>query len=407
LKKKNNQSKKKMSSICWTCDEVSTHKVWRDALGEYELTCDKCHKEQYPEDYCQTADCQNQVSTISQSEGDAPRHYCEKCYLEDQEDDCNCESDDEYSVTESGCDNINCGKPTIYQLVTDFNELTKKMRAIDDCDSDEWDDLRMERSSVSADISLAISRLPPPRQDLLDDQLAYQTELFNQIMTIPTAQKTIGKALDKVFAHPCAKMIDRVFTTYWHDYHVSGEMTMLKQFIGEEEYKGMLFNRLPLRMDDLIFKVAKTHPQLFTQYISKYAREFRSSGNPSDAHWKKVCEEVTKTKRGKIVKARAERLFSMLQGWHNGSYDRKGLFNPDMLINLYLENKYQSPIQSPWSYYRKNVLGLHWRGVIQDINERHWNRQTLEYPDEYWNAELEYMSAKNCRERYEEQKQSK
>ncbi len=37
--------------ICWTCDKVSTHKVWRDALGEYELTCNKCHREQYAEEY--------------------------------------------------------------------------------------------------------------------------------------------------------------------------------------------------------------------------------------------------------------------------------------------------------------------------------------------------------------------
>ena len=38
--------------LCWTCDEkVGTHKEFRDALGEEELTCDDCHREEYPEKY--------------------------------------------------------------------------------------------------------------------------------------------------------------------------------------------------------------------------------------------------------------------------------------------------------------------------------------------------------------------
>ena len=37
---------------CWTCVEnKATHKVWRDALDEYEYTCDVCHKNEYPESY--------------------------------------------------------------------------------------------------------------------------------------------------------------------------------------------------------------------------------------------------------------------------------------------------------------------------------------------------------------------
>ena len=37
---------------CWTCvKNKATHKVWRDALDEYEYTCDVCHKNEYPEDY--------------------------------------------------------------------------------------------------------------------------------------------------------------------------------------------------------------------------------------------------------------------------------------------------------------------------------------------------------------------
>ena len=36
---------------CYTCGNCATHKTWRDALDEYEWTCDKCHKEEYPEEY--------------------------------------------------------------------------------------------------------------------------------------------------------------------------------------------------------------------------------------------------------------------------------------------------------------------------------------------------------------------
>tara|TARA_R110001592_G_scaffold358192_1_gene662422 strand:- start:40 stop:639 length:600 start_codon:yes stop_codon:yes gene_type:complete len=37
---------------CWTCGDTDVkHKTYRDALGEYELTCDKCHRIEYPEEY--------------------------------------------------------------------------------------------------------------------------------------------------------------------------------------------------------------------------------------------------------------------------------------------------------------------------------------------------------------------
>ena len=41
---------------CWTCGthQQVLHREWRDALEEYELTCDACHKEEYPEQYLTT-----------------------------------------------------------------------------------------------------------------------------------------------------------------------------------------------------------------------------------------------------------------------------------------------------------------------------------------------------------------
>ena len=38
--------------MCWTCcEKPATHSTFRDALGEDELTCDKCHRKEYPEQY--------------------------------------------------------------------------------------------------------------------------------------------------------------------------------------------------------------------------------------------------------------------------------------------------------------------------------------------------------------------
>ena len=353
---------------------------------------------------CQTAGCENKVSTIGWSEGDAPRHYCEKCYLEDQEED-ECEEVSYYPVL-LDVDRRKQENKSIYQLAEDYNRVHAQWKNTE-IETDRWDDLNEERSIIASDLRCAIWDLPPPRQDLLDDQFAYQHELFKQVMTIRQAQKTIGREIDRVFAHPCAKMIDRVITQFWRDCHLQNGMNVIKQCCGEDEYKAMLFNRLPI-LSNWAIKVAQHNPYLFTKYISDWASnedywtDFagfpnRLIGNPSDAHYRRVCDRVTETKTGKVVKARAERLYKMIvKGEHNGSYDGFK-FNPDMCIKMFRENKYQSPVKrDPRIYFRKNVLGLHWRGVRRDLNEPHWNSQFLPYPDEYWYAELEYMDDLNC-----------
>ena len=43
---------KPVEQECWTCGDTDVkHKTYRDALGEYELTCNKCHRIEYPEEY--------------------------------------------------------------------------------------------------------------------------------------------------------------------------------------------------------------------------------------------------------------------------------------------------------------------------------------------------------------------
>ena len=42
----------KKTEECWTCGKKGRlHSTYRDALGEYELTCDDCHRNEYPEEY--------------------------------------------------------------------------------------------------------------------------------------------------------------------------------------------------------------------------------------------------------------------------------------------------------------------------------------------------------------------
>ena len=46
------QQKKEEEQKCWTCGDTDVkHKTYRDALDEYELTCNKCHRIEYPEEY--------------------------------------------------------------------------------------------------------------------------------------------------------------------------------------------------------------------------------------------------------------------------------------------------------------------------------------------------------------------
>ena len=41
-------------TMCWTCDKKpATKSEYRDALGENEMTCADCHREEYPEQYCE------------------------------------------------------------------------------------------------------------------------------------------------------------------------------------------------------------------------------------------------------------------------------------------------------------------------------------------------------------------
>jgi hypothetical protein len=96
------------TNACWTCGEnIYDHKVYRDALDETELTCDRCHREEYPEEYDCDDDCETEEDdvftckccgeeNIDNIDGvDCPRcdePVCDECMIAD-ENDGNCKTD--------------------------------------------------------------------------------------------------------------------------------------------------------------------------------------------------------------------------------------------------------------------------------------------------------------------------
>jgi len=101
------KKKKEEEQKCWTCDaSVATHKTYRDALGEFELTCDKCHREEYPEEY------EEEDKQCRDCEIEAKKH-CDECggYGSDDDDDEE-EEEEDYNTQTSPpyyCDG-GCGK---------------------------------------------------------------------------------------------------------------------------------------------------------------------------------------------------------------------------------------------------------------------------------------------------------
>ena len=94
--------KKSTEEVCWTCNKKpATKSEYRDSLGENEMTCADCHREEYPEQYeeeeCtvfKCIDCDNPAAINEYyPNGDYEGKYwtlCEECYRKDQE-----ESDEE------------------------------------------------------------------------------------------------------------------------------------------------------------------------------------------------------------------------------------------------------------------------------------------------------------------------
>ena len=89
--------------LCWSCDtRPSTHRTYRDALDDYELTCDECHKDQYPEEYEEEEKCNTCGKNIDDDDddkkcGEGCPEYDEgwkETHPEEEEDERYCDNDD-------------------------------------------------------------------------------------------------------------------------------------------------------------------------------------------------------------------------------------------------------------------------------------------------------------------------
>ena len=71
--------------LCWSCDtRPSTHRTYRDALDDYELTCDECHKDEYPEEYKVGFLCKNQdCSAVKTDEYNERCQICDGYFMDD------------------------------------------------------------------------------------------------------------------------------------------------------------------------------------------------------------------------------------------------------------------------------------------------------------------------------------
>ena len=72
LTKVHNELKSKLLPECWTCGKPGEHQEWRDALNQYEITCDECHRNEYPEQYDSSDDDEPQM-TMDQDLEDLPQ----------------------------------------------------------------------------------------------------------------------------------------------------------------------------------------------------------------------------------------------------------------------------------------------------------------------------------------------
>ena len=58
--------KKSTEEVCWTCNKKpATKSEYRDSLGENEMTCADCHRQEYPEQYEDEELCKNCDATYT------------------------------------------------------------------------------------------------------------------------------------------------------------------------------------------------------------------------------------------------------------------------------------------------------------------------------------------------------
>ncbi len=159
--------------------------------------------------------------------------------------------------------------------------------------------------------------LPPPPLDMIEEaekeNEKYIHELFAQCQTIPAFNKYVDPVLGKAFAHPVAKIMDKLIGEYWDKHCVKLELKMI-----EKQYQKLLDGTLEEYMSAKSVKrqYEKRHEWYYRtilgckNYYYDDAWYFtpsdlcRKTRNGKEKQIQKIAEQVTCYKTGKRVKTR-------------------------------------------------------------------------------------------------------
>tara|TARA_R110000744_G_C19287656_1_gene554322 strand:+ start:514 stop:1257 length:744 start_codon:yes stop_codon:yes gene_type:complete len=109
---------------CWTCEvKDATHKTFRDTLKKYELTCDDCHRKEYPEEYEEVEDknlpelsccrCFKEIKRDSEEHDETHINENQELICPDCMNGCDCES----CLNEEDEDSISFHIPDINKII--------------------------------------------------------------------------------------------------------------------------------------------------------------------------------------------------------------------------------------------------------------------------------------------------
>jgi len=216
--------------------------------------------------------------------------------------------------------------------------------------------------------------LPPPPLDMIEeaekDNEKYIHELFNRCQTIPAFNKYVDPVLNKAFAHPVAKIMDKLIGEYWGHFAVKAELKEI-----EKKYQRLLDDKLErYESAEWVKKQYETRNEWYVSTIlgkKSYYYDDPYTFQPSDlcektrkgryAQRKKINYQVTCAKTGKAMKSREDKfryIFGNLTQWGHGY--RTGIYVPlNVLERIMRKNKFDQDKTEEeaerWYYEAKGI----------------------------------------------------
>lgn len=193
--------------------------------------------------------------------------------------------------------------------------------------------------------------LPPPPLEMIEEaekeNEKYIQELFNRCQTIPTFNKYVNPVLGKKFAHPVAKIMDKLINEYWNHRVVKEEIKEK-----EREYKKVLEGKTP--------SYNRNPKNIEKEYNNRYFWYFRKVLGQTHYHFdeswyfipsdhckktekgmmkqkEKIAAQVSCFKNGKRVMKRENTFIVLLR-----SLRGRGIYIPlNILEDIMRKNKYK------------------------------------------------------------------